>query len=162
MDEPFTKFEIVQKRAAGEKAPSVSEYFITVSTNKVDDALTDEERAAFEEAMTRVWSRPYALLRVPPGEKGLGELRLPDRSKIDSINVQLALEVGSVRGVLHCHLRLTVRHRCRVQLDFGRVGTILRELCGEGVYFKAQFVRNQEAMRIENYLTKHFVKTFKE
>ena len=162
MDEPATSFEIVKKRAAGETSAKVSEYFITVSTNRKDDDLTDEEREKFEADMTRLWSRPYALLRVPPGEKGVGQLGLPPRDKIEGITVRIAYEVGSVRGVLHAHLTLSVRHRTRVQLAYGRVQTCLRELVGEGVYFKAHFVRNQDAIRIENYLSKHDAKTFKE
>lgn len=160
-DDDFTTFKVLTKRQKAEPAPKISEWFITVNSNRTFDELGPEGRKDFEEKMKKLWRKPFALLKVPPNSKeGVGPFCQPPRDKIISVTMEIAFEVGEKHSRVHMHGKLTVKHRTRVQLNLALVHSILAEMMGvdssgnPGVFFRARWIQSAETQKIENYLTK--------
>jgi len=157
----ITTFRVLKKRKKEETPPKESQWFLTVNSNRTFEELGEEGRRDFEEKMKKLWSKPFALLKVPPNSsEGVGPFHQPPREKIVSVDCEIAFEVGEKHSRVHMHGRLTVIHRTRVQLNLALIHSILAEMMGvdssgnPGIFFKARWVQSAETQRIENYLTK--------
>lgn len=167
MADSVTSFRVIKKRKQEDRPVSQSTWFFTVSYNRKEDDLTPEQKEWFETSMERLWSKPYALMKTAPNCKDyVDEFKHPDPKLIEKIEAEIAFESGEKKGIYHLHGRLHVMHRTKVQLNLAAIQTILREMGeahdpeGPGLFFRAQWTKNSEQARIENYLTKHQTKTF--
>lgn len=163
MDEstPKTKLQIVNKRTDRYNAIHLTRYFCTLSSNKHVADLGKEGVNQWMEDVKELFSDVYPLLRVPPNTKiGTGpERQLPPRSKIESIDVKLAFEVGGITNYLHAHATVEIRHRTKVQLNLTLIHSILTEMFSHGdstshQYFQAKLIPIGAEEKTENYLNK--------
>lgn len=165
--EPATTFRVLKKRAPAEKPLNQSTWFFTVSYNRKEEDLTPEQKEWFEGLVTKIFSRPYALLKTAPNcNDFVNDFRHVRPELIEKIEAEVAFETGEKRGIFHSHGRLNVLHRSRVQLNLALIQNVLREEAekhepgGPGLYFKATWTKGAEEARISNYLTKHETKVF--
>lgn len=156
----ITTFRVLKKRQKEEAPVKVSEWFLTVNSNRKYEELGPAGRKDFEDKMTKLWRRPFALLKVPPNsQEGVGPFCQPPREKVEAVTCEIAFETGE-KGRYHMHGKLTVRHRTRVQLNLALIHSILAEEMGvdssgnPGIFFRARWIQSAETQRIEAYLTK--------
>lgn len=153
---PKSSFTVLEKRAADAPKSAVSAYLFTLNSNRTVEQLGPEGVARFKAGVEKIFSRPHLLLMPCHGTPSRGAFKLVPAELIDSIDVRGAYEEGPKLGKLHFHGVLLVRHRTRLQLDYGRVQALIREEDGlQGANFKADFLRNAGAdIAAENYVRK--------
>lgn len=161
-DDPPTTFRVLKKRKPAEKTLSQSTWFFTLSYNRKEEDLNEEQKRWFEDLVVRLFSRPYVLLKTAPRCTDYVSTAFyhVKPELIERCEAEVAFESGELRGVYHAHGRVNVIHRTRVQLNLAAIQNILREEAerhdpgGPGLFFRATWTRGSEEARISNYLQK--------
>lgn len=142
-----------------------SKYLITIQTNQpksrirrklwedeLAEIITKESVLEFLFIGRRAYDRETGKFKVAEIEDY--EDWIDELSKIEDISVFPVPEVGKVKGLVHAHICLTVKHRTIVQIEMDALKNLLER---NDFYFShIKFVRMNQSANFENYIEKDF------
>lgn len=104
---------------------SNSNWFITINTNQVFTTY-DQARPlllALQRAIKSVFQHLDTYVTFKP--EAAGHAYTPEF--IDRVRVKQGVEFSEKRGLAHVHFMIAIRHRSKIQLDYAKIQTDVRE-----------------------------------
>ena len=131
--------------------PKHSNFLLTINTNqqyKDNDEHLDNDIEVFDNTINEILNHIDEYVNLPENDKW-------DDNTIKDVQIDYTIERGGKKGQLHIHILLKFKHHSRIQLNYEKIKSKVKEDLGlNNIYMYNRLVRNSGNDNILDYLNK--------
>ena len=120
----------------------MSNFFVTINSNRSDPEVVELLKSAYNGFVKNI----FEFLKYPGGTD--------QRDKIQKIDIDTALEQGSIKKRYHIHAYIKIQHKTKLQINMSKCRNYFKERLGGGIHFDVKFIRQKDFCLI-SYLKKN-------
>lgn len=140
-----------QRRTEKKEKLKYSHWFITLSTNQrydADDPSKDSDAEVFEAVIEDILKNIPKYVKMPDDHAWSTE-------RIEDVDGEYTVEWGPKTKALHCHALIKIKHRSKLQLDYGALKEKVKSELGlNEVYMNTRLVKAGGSEWLAEYIDK--------